>query len=220
MRKLKTELVEAVREGAARGWDASVAAAAEKVGEALKRGDADARVSAARASVFESANAPVERPAHPAMLKIVEVQMGDGEDPKFLVRDMRELEELLDSSNKVGQQVNALEQAEARARQAFRLFIRFKEMHAVWEMDNAAIFGALWAEATKTLQREKDQGYRSKQITDKDVDAMCATMFPDEFRSQEIRRLRAKSTEKSLEHLVEMWSSKCRSLTVLVGKNR
>jgi dsRNA-specific ribonuclease len=93
-------------------------------------------------------------------------------------------------------------------------------MHQTWEMDNAVIFGAMWNEASKALQREKDQGYRSKQITDKDVEAMVGTMFPDEWRAQEVRRLRAKHTEKSLEHLVEMWGSKCRSLNTLVGKGR
>ena len=200
--------------------ESSVADLSGKLNSASEKADKADRVLAARAAVFESANAVKEVPQSEVMRKIVSFQMGDDTDAASIVRDMRDLESELDSTNKQGFQVNALEHVESQARRAFKLLIRYRELHQAWEMDNSVIFGSMWGEAAKALQREKDQGYRSKQITDKDVEAMVSTMFPDEWRSQEVKRLRAKQTEKSLEHLVEMWSSKCRSLGLLVGKGR
>jgi len=213
MRKLKDKAADA----AVPPSPESEAAVSEKLSDAIAKGDKESRVSAARAAVFESANAPKETPMAVPMRRIIEAEFDTDTD---LVAEKERLEDLLDSSNKPGHQANALEQAETNARKAFRLLIRFREMHAAWEMDNAVIFSAMRIEAEKALQREKEQGYRSKQITDKDVESMVSTMFPDEYRVQEIRRLRAKQTEKSLDHLVEMWGSKCRSLNTLVGKGR
>lgn len=191
----------------------------EKLLEAIATADHNERKSAARAAVFESANATKETPQPVTMKKIIEIQMGNGENETLIV-DMKELENELDSTNRPGHQIHALEKAEANARNAFRLLIRYKEMHQTWEMDNAVLFASMWAEASKSLHQEKADGHRSKQITDKDVETMVYSMFPDEYRTQEIRRLRAKQTEKSLEHLVEMWSSKCRNLGLLVNKGR
>lgn len=154
----------------------------------------------------------------PAMERIVVSAFG-GNDLD-LAKEQKELEAALDTSTDVGRQAHALERAETNARRAFRLLISYREMYAAWEADNAVFFGAMWSEAQKALQAEKDNGKRSKQITDRDVEMMAAVTFPDEWRAQEIKRLRAKQTEKSLEHLVEMWSSKCRSLNALVGKGR
>jgi hypothetical protein len=136
-------------------------------------------------------------------------------------KEHRELEELLDTSaRKPGHQADALEKSEALARRAMRLYLKFRQMRFEWEQDNQILFSNMRVEATRALQREKEQGFRSKQITDADVATMCATMFPDEVRVQEAQRNRASLTEKSLEHLVEMWSSKCRSLGTIVGKGR
>ena len=195
----------------------SVGAVSTKLSTAIEKGDKESRVSAARAAVFESANATKETPMAVPMRRIIEAEFDTDTD---LVAEKERLEDVLDSSNRQGHQASALEQAETNARKAFRLLIRFRKMHAEWEMDNSTIFSAMRIEAEKALQREKEQGYRSKQITDKDVEAMISTMFPDEYRAQEVRRLEAKQTEKSLEHLVDMCGSKCKSLNTLVGKGR
>ncbi len=76
------------------------------------------------------------------------------------------------------------------------------------------------AEATRELQKDKDSGKRSKQITDADVDSMCAMLHPDEYKAQEVRRREVKVMEESMAHLTEMWGSKCRSLQTMVGKQR
>jgi len=136
------------------------------------------------------------------------------------VRDLIALEAHLDTTEKTGRQVHELERAERNARKACSLLLRYRMMHADWEKQNSTIFSSMWIEATKALQAEKDAKTRSKQITDRDVEMMCASMFADEWTAQESRRMRAKLTEKSMEHLVEMWSSKCRSLNALVSKGR
>jgi len=192
----------------------------EKLMTAIAEGDRQERVQSARAVVFESHNAPKEIMMPGPMARIVEMEMGDGEDASSLVKDKQFLEEQLDSSDKPGHQVSQLERAEHNARKAFRLLIRYRQMQFAWEKDNSTVFSAIWYEATKALQREKDQGHRSKQITDKDVEMMCASMFPDEWRAVEVKTMRSKQTERSLEHLVEMWTSKCRSLKSLVEKGR
>lgn len=221
MRKLKDEKKQPDEggPGAPLAVDESKKVADKLVG-ALVAGEKQAGVQSARAFVFENHNAPKEAPMHPAMTRIVELEMGDGDDPEALVKDKRYLEDQLDSSDKPGHQVAQLERAEHNARRAFRLLIQYRQMQHHWEKDNATVFSAIWYEATKALQREKDQGHRSKQITDKDVEMMCANMFPDEWRAVEVKSMRSKQTEKSLEHLVEMWTSKCRSLKSLVEKGR
>jgi hypothetical protein len=193
---------------------------ADQLMDAITTADKQSNVQSARAAVFQSSNAPKEQPMPTAMRKIVEMEMGDGETAESMIADKLMLEDELDSSNKVGHQVQQLERAELNARKAFRILIRYRQLHTAWERDNATVFSSIWYEASKALQREKDLGNRSKQITDKDVDMMCASMFPDEWRENEVKALRAKQTEKSLEHLVEMWTSKCRSLKSLVEKGR
>lgn len=188
-----------------------------KLVDAMEKADKEERISAARAAVFENANAAKERPMTEPMRRIIESQFLREED---IVREHRELEERLKTSNKVGHQAHELEESEVNARRAFKLWITFKQMTLEWEMDNRVVFTDMREQATKALQREKEQGYRSKQITDADVSNMMATMFPDEWRAQEIKRSRAHSTEKSLEHLVEMWGAKVRSLGTLVGRGR
>lgn len=174
-------------------------------------------VSAARAAVFENPHAAKEKPMPAAMSQIVASSFLKEED---MVAEKKELEELLDSSKKIGHQANSLAKAEFEARRAFKLWISFKDMALKWELDNQVVFSDMKNAANKALQDEKDAKLRSKMITDADLNLMCATMFPDEWRAQEIRRARAKAAEKSLEHLVEMYGSYCRSLGTLVGKGR
>lgn len=194
------------------------AAVSRDLQRVLEETDKRERLSSARTAVFENANAPKEVEMPRPMRRLVESQF---EGELDFEAEHRELEHTLDSTAaKPGHQVHELERAELMGRRAARLLMRFKQVHFEWEMDNRVLFAGMRQEATKALQSEKAQGYRNKQITDADVDTMCASLFPDEWRVQEVKRNRAKLTEKSLEHLVEAWSSKCRSLNVLVGKGR
>lgn len=113
-----------------------------------------------------------------------------------------------------------LDNAEANARRAHRLWMTAKVERERWERGNATVFAAMRGEATKVLQREKDQGLRSKQITDADVDSQCAALYPDEWMHQEIKRKQVKAMEDSMQNLAEMWNSRCRSLQAMLSKLR
>ena len=196
----------------------SVEDVSKKLAQTMEDAEKEAKLSAARAAVFENPYAAKEHPMPTPMRRIVEHHFDD--DETDIAVEHKALEKLLDSSERVGHQSNALEQAETNARRAMKLYLRFRQARFEWEQDNKVVFSSMRIEATKALQAEKQSGTRSKQITDADVETMCASLFPDEMRAQEVRRNKAHLTEKSLEHLVEVWSSKCRSLNALVGKGR
>jgi hypothetical protein len=116
--------------------------------------------------------------------------------------------------------LEALDEAETNARVAHRLYITAQILFDEWELENGPIFGKMRDDATRSLQREKDEGTRSKQITDADIEARCAYLFEDEWRTQQMRRKKSKYTVDSLKDLVEKWSSRCKSLQTLYGKAR
>jgi uncharacterized Zn finger protein (UPF0148 family) len=113
-----------------------------------------------------------------------------------------------------------LDEAEDNARLAHRLMLVAKAEHKAWELDNAVIFGAMRKEAERVLSQEKKDGLRTKQITDGDVEAQIAVMFGDEYKLNEMRRYKMRKMIESLENLVEICNSRCRSLQVIVGKQR
>lgn len=167
---------------------------------------------------FDRANAPKEKPLDPQFERIVE---------SVFVDKPFEIYQALEAKLRVGDQrtdhgsVNkALDEAESNARLAYKLYCTAKIERERWEMDNDVIFGAMRAEATRLLQREKEQGLRSKQITDADVDSTCATMFADEWRHQQTKRKKVDLMVKSMENLSELWLSKCRSLNAMLSKQR
>jgi hypothetical protein len=114
----------------------------------------------------------------------------------------------------------SLDNAESNARLAHRLWMTAKVERERWEIENGIVFGAFKHEAMKTLQHEKDQGLRSKQITDADMETMCMVLFPVEYKEQEIKRKKVKATEESMANLAEVWLSRCRSLNAMLSKSR
>ncbi len=114
----------------------------------------------------------------------------------------------------------ALDDAETNARLAHRLWITAKVAREEWEAENQVVFGAMRAQATAQLQREKDQGARSKQITDADVGMMAAAMFQDEWTAQEGRRRKFEAMADSMKNLAECWMYRVKSIGVLHGKQR
>lgn len=114
----------------------------------------------------------------------------------------------------------ALDLAEKRAHDAHRLYVTAKIERDRWERQNEVVHGAMWSDANRSLQKEKDDGLRSKQITDADIKARVATLFPDEYEAQEVRRAKIKATVESIEDLAEQWKSRCRTLQVMLGKLR
>lgn len=114
----------------------------------------------------------------------------------------------------------ALDKAAGRAYRAHRLYLTARAALEEWELENEVIFGAMLSEATRSLQKEKEDGIRSKQITDADVKSRVATLFPDEHQAQEKKRRDFAFMVKSLERLAEIWLGKQRDLQALVGRQR
>lgn len=172
----------------------------------------------AKSIVFESAHAPKEIAAGTGLDALAaRVFVSDHE----IEETYAWIESTLALGARLGEhgyRVKALDLAETAYRKAHRLFITVKLTRETWERDNEVNFAHSRVEATKALQQEKDAGYRSKQITDADVNAKCAEMFPDEWRVQEHRRSKYKLTEDSILNLVDVCSSRCRTMQTLVGK--
>ena len=138
-----------------------------------------------------------------------------------------EVYQRLESSLKVGDQrtdhgsVNkSLDEAETNCRLAHRLWTSAKLEYERWCLDNGVVFGAMRLEATAVLQREKENKLRNKMITDADVDAMCSSLFPEQWRSQEVKRKKVELMVRSMENLTECWISRCRSLQAMLSKQR
>ena len=114
----------------------------------------------------------------------------------------------------------ALDEAETNAHNAHRVYVTAFNEHARWEREMDVIFGAMWSEANRSLQKEKDDGLRSKQITDQDVKMRVSTLFPEEYQIQETRRASIKQTVEVLKDLSEQWKSRCKTLQTMMGKLR
>jgi len=104
-----------------------------------------------------------------------------------------------------------IDEAEDNAREAHRLYVTAKLMKERYEAQHDPIIGAMWKSAQEVLEKEKKDGLRTKQITDADVRYKAAEMYPDEWQEQQARLRKYDQTVKHLEHLVQLWISRCQS---------
>ena len=198
--------------------DSSGDAASLRKGAALKE-ELDKNTPQTRTYVeFERANKRDPVPLDPGFERIVE---------SIFIEKPFETYQKLEAALKIGDDRGehsalnrSLDNAETNARLAHRLWMTAKVERERWEIENGIIFGGMKHEAMKTLQHEKDQGLRSKQITDSDMETMCMVLFPDQYKKQEIMRKKVKATEESMSNLTEMWISRCRSLQAMLSKSR
>lgn len=162
---------------------------------------------------FDSVNQPKLKKIRPDFARVVET---------VFVNDLEETWTRLRKSIKLGEKLSshislrkALDNAEANAHLAHRLYLSAKLEFERWEKENEPVFAWYWSQANRTLQKEKLDGLRSKQITDADVKAYCATLFPEEYPQMEMMRREYKLAVDSYESLAELWKSRCRSLQSL-----
>jgi hypothetical protein len=114
-----------------------------------------------------------------------------------------------------GSCADALDKAQEMARQAFQLYVNARVAQERLEISAKVVISAMRDQAVAVLQSEKDDGKRAKQITDKDVEAVMAAKFPDEFVELEIRRLKARKMVEAMENLHERASNRARNLDTL-----
>lgn len=89
-----------------------------------------------------------------------------------------------------------------------------------WKHDAEPVIASMREMATAELEREKEQGKRKKMITDADVTAKCAILYPDEWEAQRKKLKDAEHLIKTMTNLVDLTSSKCRNNAVILGKMR
>ena len=167
---------------------------------------------------FPTAQPVATHDLDPGFARIVETLVI--EDPW---EQYRKLERLLRAGPKRtdrGTMLRRLDEAESCARLAHRLYMNAMLERRRWELDNQVISSACREKAKATLQRDKESGEHSKQITDEDVLTRAALLFPDEYRATENKYARVKRMVDSMEHLSRMWESRCRTLATFVTKMR
>jgi hypothetical protein len=113
-----------------------------------------------------------------------------------------------------------LDKAEDRARRAHQIYLSAKLEFAGWEIDNTKVMAAMRSQATQALEAEKAAGDRKKAITNDDVTSAMAEIFPDQWKAQEITRVKLKGTVEHLERLADLWKNKCHSLGTLLSTLR
>ena len=145
----------------------------------------------------------------------------------IFIEDLHEDWEKLKKALRLGEKrtnyssvLEALDNAETNAYNAHRLFLSAKFEFETWKKKNDVVLGAMWSAANRTLQKEKNDGLRSKQITDGDIKAYCNTLFPDEYPEQEILREKYERIVDSLESLAEQWKSRCKTLQTMKSTMR
>jgi hypothetical protein len=114
----------------------------------------------------------------------------------------------------------AVDAAEDDARRAHRLYVNAKLDYERFVADALLIEGAIRTEASASLQAEKDSGQRTKQITNADVLAKSAALFPDEWRDLAEKKVRAKLAVEHLERFADLWVGRCRSLGGMLASKR
>lgn len=189
----------------------AVAETSTELKDEIKKAEAPARVT------FGSANAATLRPLDPSLEAVVEAMHVPTEEIHPRYKKLMAAKELGDRRSEQGWVRFKAEEAVSLLWDAKLLHIAARSEREAWEKDNQIIFGAHRLEATRTLQDEKDRGVRSKQITDADVEAMCAAMFKEEWRAVEVTRARLKETVEGLAHLIVVFDHWCQTTRKLVG---
>lgn len=131
-----------------------------------------------------------------------------------------------------GTVVDALDDAEKNAHRAVELVVNFEAVAAAFEMDAVALSGPMREQAKARLEQEKRDEFEKakaelgskaptgKQITEADVLAAVASMFPDDARELAISREKTKGALEAARSLAARWAERARDLRVMVGTVR
>jgi hypothetical protein len=112
-----------------------------------------------------------------------------------------------------------LDDAARLHRDASKLHAHAKVTLADFEADCEVMRGDMRTQAIAQLKAEKEEK-GGKQITDGDVTARMALLFPDEYRRQEGLKAKAKATIAHLETLVKVWELRRREIDTMLRECR
>lgn len=107
----------------------------------------------------------------------------------------------------------AANEAEDVANRAHQLYIIAKVEVAAYMRETEAIHGAIRESAIQTLEAQKANKTRTKQITDADVVSEAARLHPDEWSDICTRRDRASAMLRHLENLKDLARSRCYTIS-------
>lgn len=127
---------------------------------------------------------------------------------------------IADGRLEYGHLAAALNAATKHYRNAYRLASTATRHRKIWQRENVITRAAMRQAAIKSLQTEKAEGLRSKQITDADVESQMGILNPDEVRAQIQREINLETVEKSFYNLVDVAAERCQALRTLLGKSR
>jgi hypothetical protein len=138
-------------------------------------------------------------------------------------REYEDLEanlEIGDERGDYGTVAKHLDGAEKRARRAHALYLSAKLELLRFETECQKVQAGMRQKATEVLSDEKEDGGRRKQITDADVRAKMAEMYPDEFVHVEERLAKLKGAVAHMERLADLHRNRCFSASTLLSTLR
>lgn len=113
-----------------------------------------------------------------------------------------------------------LDHAPDNAVDAHRLWVNMKIEYERYKLDREPMMARMRENANDALQSEKDAGSRSKTITEADIKAKIAELYPDEYRDQELEKKRLELAVDNLEVFAKMWSEKGNDLRTILNRMR
>jgi hypothetical protein len=107
----------------------------------------------------------------------------------------------------------ALNRAQANASEAHRLYVVAKVEFELFETECLRYMAKFREEAIRALKAAEAQpGRAKKDITEKDVSAMLAKLFPDQVLVEQERREKSRQTVAHLYRLAELWKERTYAL--------
>lgn len=155
-------------------------------------------------------------------------------DPEAEYKRLRDALKLGDAArNDKGKLREALDNAEDNARAAHLLYCAAVIEADRYDIDATPVFGKMWGDAVEQLEKhehledeeEETSGKRKrakarKNITNEDVRAKAAAMYPDQWRRHHIGVKKVKLMVEHVKELADQWQSRCKSLNTLLGTAR
>jgi hypothetical protein len=126
--------------------------------------------------------------------------------------------ELGDRRHEYGPVMEALDRVERDTVAARRLYRAAVVAHEAFEIDAREQIAALREKGRLALQEQKNEGTRSKAITNDDVEDWCVENFGDAWRAVSEKRAKLKGTAEVLGELAEAYRSRQATVRMLAER--
>lgn len=193
----------------------------EKGGVSLEQvlvdADKASKREVAQQVVFGSVNAATESPIDARFPALVE----RAQAPLVWTEILDEYEAWLQLGDRRTDEAfirKAHEQGPSIIRKVADLFFQAKRALETWEAENDVVFGSMREQASEALEEEKARGARKKTITEADVKAKAATLFPDEWPRQVSKRRDHAAVVKRAEHDLEVSKIRQKTLDGMIAR--